>query len=230
MAENPSYYSVTPADVRYDNRLTDSEKLLYSEITALTQSSGECWASNEYFAKLYDVTNSTISRRISNLKKHGYLDVELLYKDGTKQIEKRIIKIAHTYAQDCVYPIRRNDNTPIRRIAKENITSKSNNTSINNNTNVEKQDFTGHMNEFWSEYPRKEKRKNAFEKLEKILKQEPSVFNQIILDVRKRKKSEQWLKENGKYIPMPTTYLNERRWEDEDWSVNEKDKHSSEAF
>ncbi|AMC94238.1 hypothetical protein AOC36_09655 [Erysipelothrix larvae] len=230
MVDNPSYYSVTPADVRYDNRLTDSEKLLYSEITALTQSSGECWATNEYFANLYDVHITTISRRIANLKKYGYIDVVMIYKQNKKQIEKRIIRIANTYTQDCLGGISRNANTPISRNAKENNTSNYNNTSINNNTKVEKQDFTGHMNEFWSEYPRKEKRKNAFEKLKKILKQEPSVFNQIILDVRKRKKSEQWLKENGKYIPMPTTYLNERRWEDEDWSVNEKDKHSSEAF
>ena len=29
------------------------------------------------------------------------------------------------------------------------------------------------------------------------------------------KKSKEWKKENGKYIPHPTTWLNQKRWEDE---------------
>ena len=28
-------------------------------------------------------------------------------------------------------------------------------------------------------------------------------------------KTKDWLKENGKYIPFPATYLNGKRWEDE---------------
>ena len=33
--------------------------------------------------------------------------------------------------------------------------------------------------------------------------------------IEQSKKSEQWTKDNGKYIPMPSTWLNQRRWEDE---------------
>lgn len=69
MSEKPNYYSILTADVRYDLRLSDSEKMLFAEITSLTQKNGECWAGNKYFSELYGVHEKTISKRISNLKK-----------------------------------------------------------------------------------------------------------------------------------------------------------------
>lgn len=54
--ENPiSYYSVIPATVRYDNKLKPAEKLIYGEITSLTNKMGYCFANNKYFANLYTV-------------------------------------------------------------------------------------------------------------------------------------------------------------------------------
>ncbi len=103
--EKPSYYAIIPANVRYDTKLTADEKLLYGEITCLANKTGECWASNKYFADLYNVSKVTISRRISNLVKYGYITSEMIYKEGTKEVEKRILKIT-------TVPIIRNDNTP----------------------------------------------------------------------------------------------------------------------
>lgn len=73
MQEKPNYYSILTACVRYDERLSSSEKLLYSEITALANKEGYCYATNGYFAKLYGCTESTISVQISNLAKCGYI-------------------------------------------------------------------------------------------------------------------------------------------------------------
>lgn len=91
--DKPSYYAIIPANVRYDKRLTDKAKLLYGEITCLTNKTGECWASNQYFADLYGVSKQTISNTISLLIKYGYITSELIYKDGGKEVEKRILKI-----------------------------------------------------------------------------------------------------------------------------------------
>src|SRR5699024_3504768 len=132
MKEQPTYYSILTADVRYDFNLTDSEKLLYSEITALSNKYGYCTATNKYFAKLYDVTKVTISRRISNLKKHGYLDIEMILEDN--EVKQRKIyplsqKLRGINTNDNT-PINNSDNTPINRNDKDNNTS-NNNTSIN---------------------------------------------------------------------------------------------------
>lgn len=75
--ENPSYYSILPADVRYCKKLGGNEKVLYSEITALCNKEGYCWATNSYFAKLYGKDTDTISRWVGSLVKLGFIRFEL---------------------------------------------------------------------------------------------------------------------------------------------------------
>lgn len=70
--ENPSYYAIIPANVRYSS-ITPNAKLLYGEITALCSKSGVCWASNGYFAALYDTSPRAVQRWISELKDAGFL-------------------------------------------------------------------------------------------------------------------------------------------------------------
>lgn len=89
--EKPGYYAILPANVRYDNDLRANEKILYAEITALSSKYGECWASNNYFARLYDVTPQAISLWVNRLKERGYITVEYIRKD--KLIQRRIIKL-----------------------------------------------------------------------------------------------------------------------------------------
>ena len=94
--ENPNYYAVIPADVRYDKSLRPNEKLLYGEITALTQKTGECWASNNYFADLYDVTPQAISKWILDLEKRGYVTIRYIKSENSNNIDKRIITMVST--------------------------------------------------------------------------------------------------------------------------------------
>ena len=48
----PTYYAIIPADVRYSKNIVPQAKLLYGEITALTNKKGWCWATNKYFFTL----------------------------------------------------------------------------------------------------------------------------------------------------------------------------------
>lgn len=70
-----SYYAIIPAVVRYDEELTDKAKLLYGEITCLSNKEGYCFATNNYFAKLYKCTTRAIQNAISILQKKGYIKV-----------------------------------------------------------------------------------------------------------------------------------------------------------
>ena len=78
MQERPNYYAVIPATVRYDKRLKANEKLLYGEITSLTNKTGECWATSQYFADLYEVSIRSVRRWISNLVKTNYINIKIL--------------------------------------------------------------------------------------------------------------------------------------------------------
>ena len=70
-----SYYSILPAVVRYDKNLTDKAKLLYSEITCLCNKEGYCFATNNYFANLYNCTPRAIQFTISKLQEKGYIKI-----------------------------------------------------------------------------------------------------------------------------------------------------------
>ena len=91
--EKPSYYGILPASIRYDKRLKPMEKILYSEITALTNSQGYCFASNSYFGQLYEVDKKTVGVWVNNLVKLGYLKLELIYKENSKEVLERRLYI-----------------------------------------------------------------------------------------------------------------------------------------
>ncbi|PKL19545.1 MAG: helix-turn-helix domain-containing protein [Spirochaetae bacterium HGW-Spirochaetae-5] len=118
-----SYYAIIPANVRYDKRLSPNAKLLYGEITALCNEKGYCWASNAYFANLYDVSNRSITSWMKSLKDHGYISIEIIYREGTEEILHRYVRILHGGIEE-------KQHTPI----EENF--QDNNTVINNTINT----------------------------------------------------------------------------------------------
>jgi hypothetical protein len=125
--QNPSYYGIIPAEIRYDVRLKPNAKLLYSEITALSNKEGFCWASNSYFAKLYGVSVNTVSLWIAQLIDYGFISSEIVYKENSKQVEARYIRLC-TYpsTQKKGDPITKNSDTPITKNDEDNTTSNNN--------------------------------------------------------------------------------------------------------
>ena len=69
----------------------------------------------------------------------------------------------------------------------------------------------GGFDRFWSEYPRrigKAAARRAF--------QCAGADTEVLLEaVRRQKRSSQWLRDGGRYIPAPANWLAQRRWEDE---------------
>ena len=105
--DQPNYYAIIPANVRYDHKLNPKAILLYGEITALCGAQGFCWAKNEYFAMLYKVSNETVSRWISQLKDRGYINVVINKLEGNT----RKITIASDLLTKTSIPIDKNVNT-----------------------------------------------------------------------------------------------------------------------
>jgi len=70
------------------------------------------------------------------------------------------------------------------------------------------------FDEFWEAYPRKVSKQGALKSWEKINPDE-QLFETIISKVEQYKKTDQWIKDGGNFIPHPKTWLNQKRWEDE---------------
>ncbi|MBA7621572.1 hypothetical protein ES703_28936 [subsurface metagenome] len=68
--------------------------------------------------------------------------------------------------------------------------------------------------QFWTVYPRKVGRKKC-RKIWDRLKPSAELSGQIVTAVRAYRRTDQWLKDNGSFIPHPATWLNEARWEDD---------------
>ena len=66
---------------------------------------------------------------------------------------------------------------------------------------------------FWKAYPRKVAKKAALRAWIRY-RCEP-LAEQIVRSVKTHCASEDWKKDGGQFIPHPTTYLNQGRWEDE---------------
>ena len=106
--EQPNYYAILTAEIRYSKELNFFEKVLVADITALTNKDGYCTASNGYFAELFDKTKETISRAISKFEKLGFLKVVLIYKNNTKEVYQRRLYLLTKIS----IPLDENINTP----------------------------------------------------------------------------------------------------------------------
>ena len=70
------------------------------------------------------------------------------------------------------------------------------------------------FSEFWQAYPKKVGKGYAFECFKKI-KPTKELVDIMIEAIKKQKKSDMWKRDKGQYIPNPSTWLNQKRWEDD---------------
>ena len=100
-----------PYEIFINKKLTDKEKFVYSMIIFLSKEN-ECTISNDYIGNLLNICNVQVSRIINSLKKKGYINTKIIYKENSKEIALRkivpIIKNDNTYKQIDVNPINRN--------------------------------------------------------------------------------------------------------------------------
>jgi len=83
----------------------------------------------------------------------------------------------------------------------------------------------GWFTTFYNQYPKKKAKQDAL-KAWKNLRPNEELLNKICAAIEVQKKTEDWIKENGKFIPHPATWLNQKRWEDEIEIQNQKTKNT----
>lgn len=202
-----NFYAIIPAFVRYDKDLQPNAKLLYGEITALSNEKGFCWAENEYFANLYNVSKTSISKWISSLIKKQYITSEIVYKQGTKEIEHRYLRIVGGGIEEKL-------NTPIEEKLKDNNTSNNNTLKEINKESFSEEDLALWFSKIYEIYPRKVskvKAKEMFERKLRGLDKETAYKKAIAIYRMLERQVEVWESEKREtsYLPYPASWLND---------------------
>ncbi len=218
--EKPGYWAVLPAQIRYDPAIPPNAKLLYAEISSLTDVRGYCYASNAYFEQLYELSERTISRLIRTLEKAGYISVEdgdggkaqrKLYA-GVNPLQAPPDKNVYTPRQNCLYPPTKMSIPP-----DKNVTPTINKKFIKKEEQVSPKAPKGAAWEpemferFWKAYPRKQDKASARREWDR-LKPDRKLMQDMSAALDKAKASDEW--QRGIGIPYACRWLSHRRWED----------------
>lgn len=84
-----------PREIWLSRELTIQEKIMLVEIDSLDNDEG-CWAQNRYFAEFFGLSERRVQTVLKSLKDKGFIDIGYTYKQGTKEIDKRTIRITPT--------------------------------------------------------------------------------------------------------------------------------------
>lgn len=232
LEDKPNYYSITPANVRYDKSLPMGARFMYGEITALTKKDGYCWAGDSYFAELYEVTNTTIQNWLRALERKGYISRKRIYKDGTKQIKNRYIRLFDTPTQNNLgtyvknindptqnnlgtYP--KNIKNPTQNNLRDSITSTITSTTTNNNKPSKPPKPVAdrdHFESLWKLYPNKKGKESAWNSYKQSIRDGATddEIKQGINNYLAEIKAKQTPK---RYIKHGQTWFKQKGWQDE---------------
>lgn len=79
---------------------------------------------------------------------------------------------------------------------------------------VKEKDYSTAFESFYNLYPKKRAKKDAFKAFEK-LKPDELLLERMRVALENQKKCQDWQAEGGKFIPLPASWINGKRWEDE---------------
>lgn len=223
---NKGYYAIIPATVRYDEELTPVAKLLYAEITALTNSEGYCWATNAYFAELYKMHEKSISRLISLLERKGYIRSEVGKKGYKTYRNLYVIDSNPTVTLDSNPSVTADSNQPVTLDSNPNVTQntlKEINTKTNtkdkkiNKKSVPNSEYEAEFETLWGIYPKKVARKNALSSYIKARKVKKYTYETIKLGLERYI---EFLEVSGRgkdkeYVLNGSSFFNGERFNDE---------------
>ena len=221
MAERASFWVVFPASVFYDHELPPRSVMLYGVISNFCNHYGVCTVKNETFAKYFGVETRSIPRLLKPLVEQGHIRVDMVNVGG-KTV--RAISLA-------VAPERHDKNVTPHH---DNFVTQNNNKNINNppiapqgaepegkprsgkRRPCQQTELTPELEDsfkrFWDAYP-PERRKDKQKARQRWGQLNPDVelVEKILSSIQTLMTTDDW--QRG-VIPLPSTFLNNRRWED----------------
>lgn len=231
-----SLYSVIPARVRDDHTLRPNAKLLYGELSALAQAEGYCWAWNARLADTLGIAKRTVEDLLKQLRDRGHIHIEVERDPESQEVLCRKIWICGPPGSAVPPPAKNGGRVPAklggppRKNGGENNTGNSTGEYPPYNppkgeapakkrgkrSNVPKEapDWKPErFADFWAAYPCGRSKQAAIKAWDK-LKPDDALLVVMARALKRQMASEEW--QRGIGIPYASTWLNNRRWEDED--------------
>lgn len=214
--DKESYYVVIPTNILINTSISSQAKILYGYISSLINSDGYCFASNDYLAEKLNVTTRQVRNYLQELEDNQVIKRELIYSDS-KEVKARKIYLGVgkniSLGGEKYFPRGGEENFPYITNTYNNKYSKRsliNKEYINKELNKKISFFEN----WWEEYPKHINKKGCQAVFEKIPNLE-KIFPKMMETLKRQKVSDNWLKNDGQFIPYPLTYLHQERWEDE---------------
>ena len=202
-------YIILPEQVCFDRNIPPMARLLYGVIASLSAKDGYCWAQNRFFAEKFGVQPETISRAINSLASTGYIRLEF---EGDGNEIRRIYTLDNFVIplDENVIPLDKKINNPGEK-SQGTLDKKVKHINTRDNN---KYIYACAFAQFWKAYPKKRDKARAQKAFDK-LKPDQALLDQILAALEWQTRSADWAKDGGQFIPLASTYLNGRRWEDE---------------
>lgn len=185
---------------------------------------GKYWTYNSIsaYAKIFDyLSERQIKYALDNLEEKGIIETGIFNKkhfDRTKwytitDYGYRVIHNVNCISTKC----QMDDDKVYEPIPYVNTYINTDNKDYGDlpkSPTTSKYDKVPYFNEFWELYPNKKGKGQAVKTFQKQVKNKET-FDLIVKDLERRKGYEGWIKEDGRFIQHPSTYLNQEMWLDE---------------
>lgn len=234
-----AFWAVIPATVLYDDTIPANAKLLYGQITQMTGADGCCGMTNAQLAEPNGLSEDSVSRLVKALEKAGHIELRytpdardghptrsiyqvlqappLTGKNADKLIGKKTdplsAKKSMSNVLDNIYinppqaPQGGQACQPAKRASKR---------AAKSAPDWKPERFEG----FWKFYPRGEGRQAAVRAWDRLQPDDQTV-DRIAAALVTQKQTDEWRRGIG--IPHASTYLNQRRWEDEQRDTTQRE-------
>lgn len=105
-----------PIEILTDKNLSDKEKHIYSLVIFLSQEKQYCFCTNKTISELLNISVTQVSKLVNSLKDKGYINIEMVYKENSKEVDiRKLIPIEEKF-KDNKYNINKYKNTNNKRL------------------------------------------------------------------------------------------------------------------
>lgn len=222
-----------PKTIYLNKDLTPTEKLLLAEISSFAKN-GVCFASNEHFADFLGISKKHVSKLVSKLARMNLISVDLVYKEGTFEVDKRTITPirieADTPTHTGVDPLLIQEDTPpllgVEPPRTEAYYKEQYKIQVKEQDKIQVKDKNKYEREFeqlWAKYPRKLGKKKAFDSFVKARKVKKVPYEVIESGLYRYIDYLKSLGTDEEFIQHGSTWFNQEKWQDE-YEANHFDK------